>query len=120
MFGMGFMEIFLILIVGIIALGPEKLPSAVVDIAKFFKKMKNGIDDAKSSLDSQLQISQIKESAEEFKASVSDVTSLTDVNLDMLSSDNLLKDKSKKKKKKTKTVKKQESKVSLDKDKKNV
>ena len=39
MFGMGFMEIFLVGIVAVIALGPEKLPSAMVDIAKFFKKL---------------------------------------------------------------------------------
>ena len=39
MFGMGFMEIFLIAIVAVIALGPDKLPTAMVQIAKFIKKL---------------------------------------------------------------------------------
>jgi sec-independent protein translocase protein TatB len=67
MFGMGFMEIFLILVVAIIALGPEKLPSAAVDIAKFFKKLKGGVEDAKATLDNELNISGLKEEAENFK-----------------------------------------------------
>ena len=50
MFGMGFMEIFLVLIVAIMALGPEKLPTALVDMAKFFKKIKGEINEAKTTL----------------------------------------------------------------------
>ena len=49
MFGMGFMEIFLIAIIAVIALGPEKLPTAMVEIAKFIKKFKTGLDDAKNN-----------------------------------------------------------------------
>ena len=41
MFGMGITEILLIAIVAIIALGPEKLPDAMVQIAKFINKFKN-------------------------------------------------------------------------------
>lgn len=67
MFGMGFMEIFLILVVAIIALGPEKLPSAAVDIAKFFKKLKGGVEDAKATLDNELNISGLKEEADNLK-----------------------------------------------------
>lgn len=92
MFGMGFMEISLILMVGIIALGPEKLPSAVVDIAKFFKKFKSGIDDAKSTLDAELNISEMKEKAEEFKASVGDVTSMAKLDLQAINSDRIMDD----------------------------
>ncbi len=77
MFGMGFMEIFLILVVAVIALGPEKLPSAAVDIAKFFKKIKGGIDDAKSTLDSELNLSGLRDEANRIKSSV---------NIDRLSS----------------------------------
>ena len=78
MFGMGFMEIFLVLVVAIIALGPEKLPSAMVDIAKFFRKFKSGIEDAKSTLDNELNISEMKKEAEKFKASVAEVKSIVD------------------------------------------
>jgi len=92
MFGMGFMEIFLILMVAIIALGPEKLPTAVVDIAKFFKKLKGGIDDAKITIDNELNISEMKKQAEDFKASVGDVTSMAKINMDSLNTDRLLDD----------------------------
>ncbi len=70
MFGLGFMEIFVILVVAVIALGPEKLPSVAVDVAKFLKKLKTGIDDAKSTLDSELNLSQMKEEANNFKSHV--------------------------------------------------
>ena len=68
MFGMGFMELFLVAVVAIIALGPDKLPSAMVDIAKMFKKFKGSLDEAKSSLDQELKISDMKAEANKFKA----------------------------------------------------
>jgi len=37
MFGLGFMEILFIAIIAILFLGPDKLPGAMVDIAKFIK-----------------------------------------------------------------------------------
>ena len=113
MFGMGFMEIFLVLMVAIIALGPEKLPTAVVDIAKFFKKFKSGIDDAKATIDNELNISEMKQQANDFKASVGDVTSLAKIDLDAINSDKILSDdkpksqKPKKVKSKIKVVKKE-------------
>ena len=85
MFGMGFMEIFLVLIVAIVALGPEKLPGAVVDIAKFFKKFKGSIDDVKSTLDSELNISEMKKEANEFKSSISSMNHISSLGLDDVS-----------------------------------
>ena len=43
MFGMGITEILLIAIVAVIALGPEKLPDAMVKIARLFNSVKKGI-----------------------------------------------------------------------------
>ncbi|MEA2016850.1 MAG: Sec-independent protein translocase protein TatB [Campylobacterota bacterium] len=85
MFGMGFMEIFLVLIVAIIALGPEKLPTAIVDMAKFFKKIKGEINEAKTTLNNELDISQMKQDAEELKASISNVKSLAHMEMDDIS-----------------------------------
>ena len=81
MFGMGFTEIFLILVVAIIALGPEKLPNAAVEIAKFFKKIKGGVDDAKATLDSELNFSQMKEEANNLKSHL-DVDRLASLDID--------------------------------------
>ena len=112
MFGMGFMEIFLVLVVAIIALGPEKLPSAMVDIAKFFRKFKSGIEDAKSTLDNELNISEMKKEAEKFKASVAEVKSIASVDVPDLTSldimdDNLSNNKPIKKEKVAKVQKQQ-------------
>ena len=85
MFGMGFMEIFLVLIVAIMALGPEKLPTALVDMAKFFKKIKGEIDEAKTTINNELDISQMKQDAQELKASISNVKSLAHIDLDDVS-----------------------------------
>ena len=70
MFGMGFMEIFLIAIIAIIALGPEKLPTTMVQIAKFLNKLKAGISDAKTTLDNELNISELKAEATKFKTQI--------------------------------------------------
>ena len=70
MFGMGFMEILLIAIVAIIALGPEKLPTTMVQIAKFLNKLKAGISDAKTTLDNELNISEMKAEATKFKSQI--------------------------------------------------
>ena len=95
MFGMGFMEIFLIAIVAIIALGPEKLPTAMVQIAKFINKFKTGIADAKTTLDNELNISEMKSEASKFKAQIEETkTSLSmdskiDLGLSDIMKDNL-------------------------------
>ncbi len=110
MFGMGFMEIFLIAIVAVIALGPDKLPTAMVEVAKFLKKFKSGVEDAKSTLDSELNISEIKEEANKFKAQLSDtkmsMTMDSKVNLGL---DNIINDDSKEEKRNIKKTKKKKT-----------
>ena len=71
MFGMGFMEIMLIAIIAVIALGPEKLPTAMIDIAKIFKKFKSGIEDAKETLHNEINLNEMKDEANKFKAHLS-------------------------------------------------
>lgn len=84
MFGMGFFEIMLIAVIAIIALGPEKLPTAMVEVARFFKKFKSSIDEAKSTLDNELQISDMKEEANKFKAQIENAKSSVSMdNLDL-------------------------------------
>ena len=70
MFGMGFTEILLIAMVAIIALGPEKLPTTMVQIAKFINKIKTGLADAKTTLDNELNISELKAEATKFKTQI--------------------------------------------------
>ncbi|SFV60665.1 Twin-arginine translocation protein TatB [hydrothermal vent metagenome] len=67
MFGLGFTEILFIAIVAILFLGPDKLPGAMVDIAKFIKNMKTAIGEAKKTLDEEVNIEELKREAMSYK-----------------------------------------------------
>ncbi|UCM99791.1 Sec-independent protein translocase protein TatB [Sulfurimonas sp. SWIR-19] len=67
MFGMGFTEMLLIAVVAILFLGPDKLPSTMVEIAKFFRNVKNTIGTVKDSLEEEMNLSQIKQEALAYK-----------------------------------------------------
>ncbi len=67
MFGMGFFEILVVLVVAIIFLGPEKFPQAVVDVVKFFRVVKKTLNDAKDTLDKEINIEEIKKETLEYQ-----------------------------------------------------
>ena len=67
MFGMGFTEILFIAVIAILFLGPDKLPSAMVEIAKFFRTAKKTIGSVKDSLEEEMNVKEIKEEALAYK-----------------------------------------------------
>lgn len=75
MFGMGFSEILLVAVIAILFLGPDKLPEAMVQVAKFFKSFKSSINEAKSSLEQEMQIQELKEEALEYKKKLNSAAS---------------------------------------------
>jgi len=75
MFGIGFTEILLISIIAILFLGPDKLPEAMIQIAKFIKSVKKTVDTAKSSLDEEMKIGDLKEEALNYKKQLDSATS---------------------------------------------
>ncbi len=75
MFGIGFTELILISIIAILFLGPDKLPQAMIDIAKFIKSVKKTINDAKGSLEEEMKIADLKEEALSYKKQLNDATS---------------------------------------------
>ncbi len=91
MFGMSFGEIFIIAIIAILFLGPEKLPDAMVKVAKFFKSFKKTINEAKDTIEHEMHIAELKEEAitykEQLENSVNevkrDVNVLDDINQGM-------------------------------------
>jgi len=74
MFGIGFTEILLISIIAILFIGPDKLPGAIVDIGKFIKNVKKTVSDAKNSLEEEMQISDLKEEALNYKKQLTQAT----------------------------------------------
>jgi len=90
MFGMGFAEILIIGVMAILFLGPDKLPEAMIQIAKFFKSVKTTVASAKSSIEEELHIDEIKKEANSYKQQLTDATNdikkttgLADLNDDM-------------------------------------
>lgn len=83
MFGLGFTEILIIVVIAILFLGPDKLPGAMVDIAKFFRSVKRTIGDVKDSLEQEMNVSEMKEEALAYKKELlkaqSDIQKATDV-----------------------------------------
>ncbi|NKQ40314.1 MAG: Sec-independent protein translocase subunit TatB [Sulfurovum sp.] len=71
MFGMGFTEILFIAVIAIIFLGPDKLPEAMVQIAKFFNSFKKTVSEAKSSFENEIHMNELKEEALSYKKALS-------------------------------------------------
>ncbi len=83
MFGMGIGEILVIIIIAVLFLGPDKLPSTMVEIAKFFRSVKGTVNSAKATLEDEIRLSGIKESVMDYKTELtnasSELTRLTDL-----------------------------------------
>jgi len=91
MFGMGFTEILFIAVIAILFLGPDKLPTAMVEIAKFFRTAKKTIGSVKDSLEEEMNVKEIKEEALAYKKQLLDtkdslnpVSSLANLSDDIL------------------------------------
>ena len=54
MFDIGFTEMFVVAIVGLLVLGPERLPGAIRTGAKWLNKLKQGFNRIKAEIDEEL------------------------------------------------------------------
>jgi sec-independent protein translocase protein TatB len=75
MFGMGITEILLIAIVAVLFLGPDKLPSTMIEIAKFFRSVKGTVNSAKATLSEEIKLSGIKETMMDYKTELTNASS---------------------------------------------
>ena len=104
MFGMGFTEILFIAVIAILFMGPDKLPGAMVEIAKFFRTVKKTVGDVKDSLEQEMNVSEIKQEALAYKKELLDAgeslnkvtdikgtiaSGLSDLNDDILGDDDM-------------------------------
>ncbi|GAB4183076.1 MAG: hypothetical protein Tsb002_05090 [Wenzhouxiangellaceae bacterium] len=62
MFDVGFLEIVLLLVVGLIVLGPERLPKAARTIGAYLRKARSAWSQVKYDIDRELQASELKDS----------------------------------------------------------
>ncbi len=74
MFGIDLGSFIVIAIVAIIFLGPDKLPEMIVQIVKFFRSFKNTIQEAKDTIQKEIDIHELKNTAVEYKAKIEKLT----------------------------------------------
>jgi len=74
MFGMGLGEIFIIVVIAILFLGPDKLPSTMVDIAKFFRSVKSTVNSARATIEEEMKFSEMKQEALNYKKELTDAS----------------------------------------------
>ncbi len=67
MFGMSFMEILIVLVIAVLFLGPDKLPNALVQVAKFFKSLKSSVNEAKSTFEQEVKLQELREESLKYK-----------------------------------------------------
>jgi sec-independent protein translocase protein TatB len=67
-FGIGFFEFIVIAVIIIIFLGPDKLPEALIKVIKTFKTISKTIHEAKSALEEEINIEQLKEDSKKYRA----------------------------------------------------
>ena len=60
MFQVGFLEIAIILILGLLIIGPKRLPDLIKTILKFYKKVQKQISNLKSDLEENIGTEEIK------------------------------------------------------------
>ena len=60
MFQVGFLEIAIILILGLIIIGPKRLPDLIKTILKFYKKVQKQIANLKNDLEEDIGTEEIK------------------------------------------------------------
>ncbi len=85
MFGMSFGEILIIAVIAILFIGPDKLPDAMVKVAKFFRSFKKTVNETKESIEQEMHLAELKEEAISYKekldGAVNDFKLDTDVNI---------------------------------------
>lgn len=63
--GIGFMELLLIGIIGLVVLGPERLPVAVKTVANWIRTMKRMVNSVKEELEHELNVEQLHKDLKE-------------------------------------------------------
>lgn len=65
MFDVGFSELLLIALVALVVFGPERLPKLVRETTFWIRKIRSAFDSAKTEIDRELQLMELKASMEE-------------------------------------------------------
>ena len=70
MLDIGFSELLVVVVLAILVLGPDKLPEAMKDLARFIKKMKKMWRDATADITRELEMEEMKEEVKKYKEEI--------------------------------------------------
>ena len=73
LFQVGFLEIAIILILGLIVIGPKRLPDLIKTILKFYKKVQKQISNLKNDLEEDIGTEEIKKDSDVGKKISNDI-----------------------------------------------
>ena len=73
MFGIGFQELFIILVIALVVLGPDKLPGLARAIGKGIGEFRKATDDLKSSFQDDDELREMHKNLSQAKADMADI-----------------------------------------------
>lgn len=79
MFDIGFWELLLISVIGLVVIGPEKLPSTLRGVARFTRKTKLMLNSFSEELSNEIKLKEIQESIKNAQ-NISKLDISTDIN----------------------------------------
>jgi sec-independent protein translocase protein TatB len=70
MFGLGFSELIILAIVGLVFIGPKQLPEVMKGVGRFFREITNAKEEFKQTVDQDESLRSIRKSVDDIKDSV--------------------------------------------------
>ena len=80
MLDIGFSEFLVVIVLAVLVLGPDKLPEAMKDFARFIKKIKKMWADATSDITRELELEEMKEEVKKYKDELNKLQNETKIN----------------------------------------
>jgi len=77
MFGIDLGSLIVIMIVAVIFLGPDKLPEMLIQVVKLFRSLKSSINEAKDSIQKEIDIHELKSTALGYKEKIEEMAKET-------------------------------------------
>ncbi|MBT1449286.1 Sec-independent protein translocase protein TatB [Glaciecola sp. XM2] len=81
-FDIGFIELCILLVVGLMVLGPDKLPVAARQLSKWFAGIRRHVNSFSSEMNRELEMDELRREFEAQKSRINEVTNATQFNKD--------------------------------------